>query len=255
IVPPAPADPHTHADMTMMQTMSGSELDQMFLIDMIAHHAAGLAPAQRAQSLLVRADLKQLAMSIFSAQAAEIGTMKTMLVSMGVDDPGADLATDVAGRADFGLAGDRRVPLTPGDLTFIDFFVPHHKMAIEMAKLAIANGSADVKQMATMMRDTQQQEVDIMLAVRLELAGSATVPEPPRDPMMMAHMEHMKTLSGASLDQMLLEQMIPHHAAGIPTAHRANPHIQRPELKKLASDIFNAQAREIGEMETMLEAP
>lgn len=254
VVPPAPADPHTEADMAMMHTMSGAQLDQMFLTDMIAHHAAGLAPAQRGQANLLRTDLKQLAMDIFSAQATEIGTMKAMLVSLGVDDPGADLAADAAGRVDYGLTGDRRIPLTPNDLTFIDFFVPHHRMAIEMAELAIANGSAHVKQMATMMRDSQQGEVDTMLAVRLEIAGSATVPEPPHDPIMMAHMEHMKALAGAELDQMFLEQMIPHHAAGIPSAHRANPHLERAELKKLASDIFNAQAREIGEMESMLEA-
>jgi uncharacterized protein (DUF305 family) len=254
VVPPAPADPHTEADMAMMPSMSGAALDQMFLTDMIAHHAAGLAPAQRAEANLVRADLKQLAMDIFTAQATEIGTMKTMLVSMGVDDPGADLAADAVGRADFGLSGDRRIPLTPDDLTFIDFFVPHHRMAIEMAELAIANGSASVKQMATMMRDTQRVEVDAMLAVRLEITGSVAVPEPPHDPVMMTHMEHMKNLSGAALDQMFLEQMIPHHAAGIPTAHRANPHVQRAELKKLAGDIFNAQAREVGEMESMLEA-
>ncbi len=254
VVAPAAADPHTEADMAMMQTMSGAELDQMFLVDMIAHHAAGLAPAERAQENLLRPELQQLARDIFSAQAAEIGAMKSLLTTMGVDDPGQDFAADSPARADFGLTGDRRIPLTPSDLTFIDFFVPHHQMAIQMAELAMVNGSAPIKQMATMMRDSQQAEVDTMLAVRVEIAGSAAVPPPPHDPMMMAHMEHMQHLSGAALDQMFLEQMIPHHAAGIPTAHRANPHLERAELKKLAGDIFNAQAREVGEMETMLRA-
>lgn len=250
----APADPHGDADLAMMQTISGAELDRMFLVEMIAHHAAGLAPAERAQANLQRSDLQQLARDIFSAQATEIGTMKGLLTAMGVDDQGQDLASDSPARADVGLTGDRRIPLTPDDLAFIDFFVPHHQMAIQMAELAIANGSDDIKRMATMMRDAQQEEVDTMLAVRLELAGSRTVPPPPDDPVMMAHLEHMQTLSGAALDQMFLEQMIPHHAAGIPTAHRANPHLERTELKKLAKDIFNAQAREVGEMETMLES-
>lgn len=254
VVPPAPADPHGEADMAMMRTMSGAELDQMFLIDMIAHHAAALAPAYRAEPNLVRADLVQLAMNIVSTQAAEIGMMKGMLVTMGVDDPGADFAVTSAGRADMGLIGDRRIPLTPDDLTFIDFFVPHHQMAIEMAELAMAKSSAAVKQMAKAMHDSQQEEVDTMLAVRLEIAGSAVVPAPPHDPIMMAHLEHMKGLSGAALDRMFLEEMIPHHAAAIPTAHRAKPHLERAELQKLSSDIFSAQSREVGEMQAMLEA-
>lgn len=254
VIPRPAADPHMEADMAMMHAMSGAELDAMFLQDMIAHHAAGLAPAHRAMPHLARPELQQLAMSLFSAQANEIGTMKTLLVAMGVDDPGQDLAPAAAGRADFGLRGDRRVPLTPDDLTFIDFFVPHHRMAIDMAELAIALGGAEVKQMATMMRDAQTQEVEAMLAVRLEIAGSDAVPAPPHDVMMMAEMERMKELSGAAFDQRFLEEMIPHHAAGIPTAHRARPHLENPTLDQLAADIFNAQAREVGEMETLLES-
>ena len=93
-----------------------------------------------------------------------------------------------------------------------------------------------------------------MLAVRLEVAGSSAVPAPPHDAVMMAEMEQMKQLSGAAFDQRFLEEMIPHHAAGIPTAHRAHPHLESPVLEKLAADIFNAQAREVGEMEAMLES-
>jgi uncharacterized protein (DUF305 family) len=252
-MPAAPSDPHAEADMAKMRSLTGVELDVMFLIDMIAHHAAGLAPAHRAHDKIQRADLKQLAADIFHAQAEEIGKMKEILTSLGNHEAGQDWADADADRVDFGLVGDRRIPLTPVDLTFIDFFVPHHQMAIEMAELAIDKGGDEVKQMATTMRASQQQEVETMLTVRLAIAGSAAVPKPPKDALMMAEMAHMRELSGDEFDRMFLTEMIPHHAAGLPPAHRAKPHLESPELQQMSMDIFDAQAREVGEMEEMLK--
>jgi uncharacterized protein (DUF305 family) len=222
---------------------------------MIEHHAAGLAPAHRSMAKLERSELKELAAQIFDAQAEEIGVMKEMLSDMGETDAGEDLAPGTTNRPDFGLHGDRRIPLTPDDVAFIDFFVPHHEMAIAMAEEQIARGAdTELKDMAQSMRDTQQAEIDTMLAVRVEVAGSDVVPTPPHDPHMMAEMEQMEQLSGAELDRVFLEEMIPHHAAGLPSAHRAKPHVTAPELQKLADDIYNAQAEEIGAMHHMLHS-
>lgn len=251
-----PPDPHIEAEMAEMKKMSGSSLDQMFLLDMIPHHAAGLAPAHRAIPHLERPELMTLAHDIFSAQASEIGMMREMLSDMGVTSAGEDMAPSAVDRADFGLVGDLRIPLTPdSDVTFIDFFVPHHRAAIEMANEEIARGaSADVKAMATMMRDAQTAEVETMTKSRRALTGSSEPPEPPHDQHMMDDMAAMHDMSGAELDQMFLEEMIPHHAAALPTSHRANPHLTRPELKTLADKMFIAQGQEIGEMSSMLEA-
>lgn len=254
-VAPQPADPHIEAEMAGMKKMSGASLDEMFLLDMIPHHAAGLAPAHRAISHLQRPELVTLAHDIFTAQATEIGMMRGMLSDMGVTNAGEDMAPSAAGRADFGLVGDLRISLTPdSDLTFIDFFVPHHRAAIDMANEEIARGgSAEVKAMATMMRDAQTAEVDTMTAARKALTGAAEPDEPPHDQHMMDDMAAMHDMSGAELDQMFLEEMIPHHAAALPTSHRANPHLTRPELKTLADKMFVAQGEEIGEMSSMLE--
>jgi uncharacterized protein (DUF305 family) len=254
-VAPQPPDAHIEAEMAEMKKMSGASLDEMFLLDMIPHHAAGLAPAHRAIPHLQRAELVTLAHDIFTAQATEIGMMRKMLNDMGVTKAGEDMAPAAAGRADFGLVGDLRIPLTPdSDLTFIDFFVPHHRAAIEMANEAIARGaSADVKAMATMMRDAQTAEVKTMTAARRALTGSAEPDEPAHDQHMMDDMAAMHDMSGAELDQMFLKEMIPHHAAALPTSHRANPHLTRPELKTLAAQMFVAQGEEIGEMSSMLE--
>jgi uncharacterized protein (DUF305 family) len=168
---------------------------------------------------------------------------------------GEDHASASAGRADFGLEGDRRVPLTPkDDVTFIGFFVPNHQMAIEMADHVIAHGSDPrVKAMATTMKETQGGEIELILRKREEFAGSAE-PEPmPTDPHAMEEMEEMMQLESTELDKMFLREMIVHHSTALPTSHRAKPHVRDAELRELADAMFDDQAREVGEMQEMLE--
>ena len=83
--------------------------------------------------------------------------------------------------------------------------------------------------------------------------GVALEPPPIHDPVMEREMALMRTLSGAELDRMLLREMIPHHASGLEPAHRAHPVLRRDELSELASDILDAQAREVGTMHGLLE--
>ena len=240
---------------SLVARLSGAALDAMFLLEMIPHHASALGPAHRALPYLENATLKEMAADIIAAQAKEIGELRARLLEEGVMGAGEDHAPASAGRPDFGLEGDRRVPLTPeDDVTFIDFFVPHHQMAIEMADHVIAHGSDPaVKAMATTMKETQTSEVELMLGKREELSGSAD-PEPmPADPHAMAEMEAMMQLEGAELDEMFLREMIIHHSTALPTSHRAKPHVMDAELRELADAMFDDQAREVGEMQEMLE--
>jgi uncharacterized protein (DUF305 family) len=265
--PAPPPDPHMDREMTIMMGLSGAALDKVFLEEMIPHHAAALPVAHRSENLS-RSDLKQLAASIYDAQGEEIGEMKMMLgeptggAVAAAADGGA--AGDGGSGADGGAAsanddtatvGDRRVPYTPAnDLAFIDFFVPHHQAAIEMATMELERGArADVKAMAQQIETAQMAEIAKMRDARQQLAGSADSPPLPPDPHMVADMAAMMTLSGAALDQRFLLDMIPHHAAGLPPAHRGRPHLQRADLRQMALDIFSAQAREIGEMKKMLD--
>lgn len=48
-----------------------------------------------------------------------------------------------------------------------------------------------------------------------------------------------------------MKAMIPHHSIAILTSERAN--IRDPRVRKLADDIIEAQRREIGEMEALIE--
>ncbi len=58
--------------------------------------------------------------------------------------------------------------------------------------------------------------------------------------------------SQATVDQVdWMQAMIPHHSIAILTSSRAD--IQDPRVRKLADDIIEAQKREIGEMEALVE--
>ncbi len=251
-----PKDPHADAEMKHMEGMSGAELDKMFLLDMVTHHATALPTTHRALPTLKRADLKKLAEEMFEAQGREIGEMRKMLTEMGVKDSGEDLAPADKARADFGLVGDRRIPMTPeNDVAFIDFFVPHHEMAIEMADQVIARGAdPQVKAMATMMRDVQAAEVVTMRSVREMATGKADPAPMPADSHADQEMAEMKKMSGAELDRMFLLEMITHHAGALPVTHRAVPHVTNDKLRSLTAEMFNAQATEIGMMRQMLDA-
>lgn len=160
-----------------------------------------------------------------------------------------------AGEGDAALVGDRRVPYTPpNDVGFIDFFVPHHQMAIEMANMVIDRGRpGNVRDLARQIRDTQAEEITKMKSARQMLTGSAESPPVPPDAHAEGDMARMMSVSGAELERLFLLEMIPHHAAGLPPAHRARPFLVRSDMQQLRQDIFDAQSREIGEMEMMLE--
>jgi uncharacterized protein (DUF305 family) len=250
----SPHDPHTDADMKYMAGLSGADLDAMFLMDMIPHHAAGLAPAHRAQSDLARPELQVMATNIFETQSAEIGEMRAFLADMGVADAGEDRASAVGDRPDFGLDGDRRIPLTPAnDLEFVDFFITHHQMAMEMAEHEVAHGeNPEVIALAEAIIAAQGDEVGIMGAVRASIAGSASPPPMPEDAHADAEMMAMMAATGTELDRIFVTEMIPHHAAGLPTAHRSVPHVQNEQLRTLAADMYQAQSEEIGAMQSLL---
>lgn len=253
-LPPAPMDPHGEAEMDMMADLSGAELDRMFLVDMIQHHASGIAPAHRALAHLTREDTRTIAAAIVDTQAREIGQMRMLLTQLSHETSGEDDAPAMAGRPDFGLEGDRRIPLTPADDTeFVDFFISHHEMAVMMAEQVVERGSSpEVKALAQRIVTAQTSELQTMKTARLELEGSEEPPPMPSDPHGDPEMDAMMEATGTELDRMFLEEMIPHHASGLPTAHRARPHVTRPELSALATDMFLTQAQEIGEMHELL---
>lgn len=139
-----------------------------------------------------------------------------------------------------------------GDVQFIDFFAPHHAMAVEMADMVLARGAdAEVKAMAQRMKAAQQAEIQTMRAARQALTGTAESPmmENPHGEMDMAE---MMNASGTALDRLFLRNMIPHHAGGVMSAHNATG-LTRSDIQALRQTIYDTQAEEVGEMKAMLD--
>lgn len=142
--------------------------------------------------------------------------------------------------------------IAQSDVEYIDAIVPHHEMALHMAEMEIAKGTrADVKALATRIRDAQTAEIATLKEARRQLTGQAEIPPPPTDPHMERDMNLMMSATGAEVDMMFLDDMIPHHAEGISIAHRALPSLDRTDVRQNAEDVISTQAAEIGEMEGM----
>ena len=146
-------------------------------------------------------------------------------------------------------------PFTPrSDVQLIDGLTPHHEQAIEMAELVAQKGEDPaIKAMASKMIADQQGEIQQMERIREDETGNARVPAGHKDSQMEATIAEMRQLSGADLDRRFLEEMIPHHAGAIQMTHRAIPNLDRDDLRQLAENAKRMQAREIGEMQMMLD--
>jgi uncharacterized protein (DUF305 family) len=146
----------------------------------------------------------------------------------------------------------------PFDRAFIDAMVPHHRSAIEMAKVAQQSGlsSPELNGIALNIIDSQQQEIDRMLAWRKKWYGSERI-----DPnagqelgMSMADMgmDHdMSDLSGSNIDGAFAAMMIDHHEGAIRMAQMGLEKGQHSAIKTLAREIIAAQEREVKIMEPL----
>jgi uncharacterized protein (DUF305 family) len=112
----------------------------------------------------------------------------------------------------------------------------------------------EVRAMAQGMIDEQTREIALMTAEYRALTGRGRVP-PPTDRHMRNDMALLDRATGAAVDAVFLEQMIPHHAGALVLAHRALPYLRRQALRDLARNVENAQAAEIGEMQELKTVP
>lgn len=146
----------------------------------------------------------------------------------------------------------------PFDLAFIDAMIPHHQIAIEMAKAAKAREltQPDLDAIADDIIATQQLEIDRMLDWRAQWFGSRSVgaiqPEVlglPESELGMEHGGWDEVMGAGDVDATFAELMIPHHAGAIVMAEAASERAQHQEIQDLASQIVEAQEQEIEIME------
>ena len=135
------------------------------------------------------------------------------------------------------------------DLAFIDGMVPHHKMAIDMAKVAKERGEhPQIRKLAKDIVDAQQAEIVQLNLIRDDLSTLKKT-----DLGVPAHLAGMDQDMGALMnarpfDRKFIDMMIPHHQGAIRMAHAELAKGKSPALEQLAKNIVEAQSREIREM-------
>ncbi len=144
---------------------AGNPTDRAFVAEMIPHHEGALEMAEIAQKRGESEFVKGLADDILRTQAEEITTLRRedqQLADAGVEKG----ALGVPGHM-MGMSEDtaQLKTATPFDEAFIKMMVPHHKGAIEMAKVELAKGSdPELKTLAQQIIDAQQREIKEMTA-------------------------------------------------------------------------------------------
>ena len=137
------------------------------------------------------------------------------------------------------------------DERFIDMMVPHHLMAIQMARVAQKHGEhIQIKQLAANIITTQGQEITELKALKQRLYGTTKTPTM-MNPVQMDNTGMLMPNQLAQqhpFDKAFIDSMIPHHASAIAMASVALLRSKNPDILRIARSIVNAQSAEIGEM-------
>lgn len=137
------------------------------------------------------------------------------------------------------------------DRAFVSQMVPHHKSAIEMAKIAQQRGqSTFVKTLADNIVGTQQSEIGSMQAADKKLADAGVKVGDLGIAMhaMGMDMDTSMLKTANPFDRAFIDMMVPHHQGAVRMARIELAKGQDAKLKRVAHGIIAGQSKEIGEM-------
>lgn len=153
-------------DMAHSTSGKGNAEDSMFVTQMVPHHEGAIEMAKLAETRAQRPEVKQLAATILSSQAAEIARMKEMKKGMGdASHHGDGHSAGAMSDHEMGMDGDMGslAKSRQFDRDFLEMMIPHHEGAIRMSNRAISGGSdPEVKRLARSIVKSQQAEIDQM---------------------------------------------------------------------------------------------
>lgn len=167
------AAPMDHGSMSMDLGPADESFDLRFIDAMMLHHQGAIIMAEEALEKSSRPEMKELAERIINAQQQEIAQMQSWRqawypdansepvafdAGMGHDMPmNKQMQDSMMMSDDLGAADDQF------DLRFINAMIPHHEGAVVMAQEALEKSDRpEVQQLAQMIIDAQQPEIDQM---------------------------------------------------------------------------------------------
>ena len=146
-----------------LQPLKGAEFEQSFLQQMIQHHRSAVEMAKMVADHTQRAELRQFAEKIISAQTQEIGQMTKWLADWYKASP-KEVANEKADK-------EMKPPMSmlqakkdaDFDKAFLEMMPKHHHMAVEMAEQAEKKAThPELKELAAKIAKDQQQEIKQM---------------------------------------------------------------------------------------------
>ncbi|MFI7532167.1 DUF305 domain-containing protein [Streptosporangium sp. NPDC049376] len=145
------------------------------------------------------------------------------------------------------------------DVMFAQMMIPHHRQAVEMAKLAEGRAASDqVKELAGKIEAAQEPEIRTMsgwlTAWGAQVPGERGMPMDHDMPGMMSGqaMEELKGLKGAAFDRAFLTMMIQHHEGAVAMAGQEQAEGVHEPARRMAADIVAGQSAEIATMRRLL---
>jgi uncharacterized protein (DUF305 family) len=144
------------------------------------------------------------------------------------------------------------------DLDFVKSMAPHHKGAIDMAKVVLQFGKdADIKKLAEGVVKAQEGEIAFMSdwLVKADQVALPVLPEATKanQAAMATMMKNMAVPLTGNADVDFAKGMIAHHQGAIDMAKVALQFAKDPALLKLATEIVGAQEGEIAFMTDWLK--
>ena len=155
---------------------------------------------------------------------------------------------------------------TTADVTFAQQMIPHHRQAVEMARMAPTRAKDPrVKDLATKIEAAQGPEIQTMTGwlqswgkpVPEDMTGMTGMNHGEMNmPGMMSatDMAKMGKASGADFDTMFLTGMIAHHRGAVEMARAEQSAGQNPDAVALARKIQADQTAEIRQMQRLLKS-
>jgi len=148
-------------------------IDRHFIEEMIPHHNGAIAMAELALERSKRPDILSLAEGIIESQTRENAEMRTWYEDwFGTQVPiEGENTTSGMGMMDRGgmhmmsMEGDidKLRSAEDFDLEFIRQMIPHHEMAIMMARMLVAGSSREeMQKLADQIITSQSREIDMM---------------------------------------------------------------------------------------------
>jgi len=138
----------------------GNATDRAFVAEMLPHHESAVQMASIAQQRGGSAFVKGLADDIVRTQEQEIATMRredSALAAAGVKKGSLGVSEHAMGME---MDAASLKTAEPFDRAFLEMMLPHHKGAVEMAKIERAKGAdPELEQLALAIIDAQQREI------------------------------------------------------------------------------------------------